>query len=310
LKTIAVILPAYNEELTIDDTMRAFHAALPEAAIFVVNNRSSDATEAIAKRTLHELGCAGRVINEYRPGKGNAVRRAFIEIDADIYVLSDADLTYPAERARDLIKPVLECVADMVVGDRHSGGHYAAENRRTLHGFGNGLVSFLVNRLFVARLVDIMSGYRVFSRRFVKSYPILVEGFEIETDMTLHALDKRFRILEVPIEYKDRPAGSSSKLNTVRDGAKVIFTIARILRYYRPLAFFGGVALALALLGILAALPVFEDWVRYRYVHHVPLAILATGLEIVAVMMTAIGLVLDSITHQDKRNFERDLLHK
>lgn len=307
---IAIILPAYNEELTVEGTIRAFHAVLPDAAIWVVNNRSVDATEKIALATLSELNCAGGVMNETRKGKGNAVRRAFLEIDADIYVLSDADLTYPAERVLDLVAPVIDGSADMVVGDRHSEGHYAAENKRNLHSFGNRLVRNLVNRLFKANLADIMSGYRVFSRRFVKSYPILVEGFEIETDMTLHALDKRFRIMEISVEYKDRPDGSVSKLNTLSDGAKVIFTIARILRYYRPLVFFGGAAIVIALAGLLAALPVFEDWIRERYIYHVPLAILAAGLEVVAVLLMAIGLILDSITHQDKRAFERELLNK
>jgi glycosyltransferase involved in cell wall biosynthesis len=307
---IVVILPAYNEEITIEDTIRGFHKALPEAAIWVVNNRSIDTTESVALATLSELRCAGGVLNETRKGKGNAVRRAFLEIDADLYILSDADLTYPAERARALMAPIIEGRADMVVGDRHSAGHYAVENKRALHGFGNRLVRNLVNRLFNAELADIMSGYRVFSRRFVKSYPILVEGFEIETDMTLHALDKRFRIVEIPVEYQDRPEGSVSKLNTFSDGAKVIFTIARILRYYRPLVFFGGAAVFVGLVGLLAALPVFDDWVREHYIYHVPLAILAMGLEVVAVLMMAIGLILDSITHQDKRAFERELLNK
>jgi len=307
---IAVVLPAYNEELTIEGTIRAFHKALPEAAIWVVNNRSVDTTEAIALATFSELGCAGGVLNEARKGKGNAVRRAFLEIDADFYILTDADMTYPADRVRDLMAPVVEGRADMVVGDRHSAGHYAAENKRALHGFGNRLVRDLVNRLFNAELADIMSGYRVFSRRFVKSYPILVEGFEIETDMTLHALDKRFRIVEIPVEYRDRPEGSISKLNTFSDGTKVIFTIARILRYYRPLIFFGGAAVVVGLTGLLAALPVLDEWVRDHYIRHVPLAILATGLEVVAVLMMAIGLILDSITHQDKSAFERELLNK
>lgn len=307
---IAVILPAFNEDLTIAQTIQAFHDALPEAAIWVVNNRSTDMTEEVALATLAKLNCAGRVLNETRKGKGNAVRRAFLEVDADFYVLCDADMTYPTECVMDLIAPVIDGRADMVVGDRHSDGHYAAENKRVLHGFGNRLVRFLVNRLFNAGLADIMSGYRAFNRSFVKSYPILVEGFEIETDMTLHALDKRFRIIEVPVEYRDRPQGSVSKLNTFSDGAKVIFTIARILRYYRPLAFFGGAAVILCLGGFLAALPVFGDWIRERYIYHIPLAILAVGLEVVAVLLMAIGLILDSITHQDKRSFERELLNK
>jgi hypothetical protein len=166
----------------------------------------------------------------------------------------------------------------------------------------------MVNRLFRARLADIMSGYRAFSRAFVKSYPILVEGFEIETDVTLHALDKRFRIIEIPVEYRDRPEGSESKLDTVRDGLRVLFTIMQILRYYRPLVFFGSASVLLVLTGLVAAIPVFQDWLRDGYIAHVPLAILASGLEIVAVLTLAVGLILDSISYQDKRNFERDLL--
>lgn len=305
---VTVVLPAYNEELTIDGTIRAFHDALPDAAIWVINNRSSDATETVARNTLMALDCSGGVLNESRKGKGNAVRRAFLEISADIYVLADADLTYPADRIHDLMAPIIEGYADMVVGDRHSAGHYAAENKRALHGFGNRLVRNLVNRLFNANLADIMSGYRVFSRRFVKSYPILVEGFEIETDVTLHALDKRFRIIEIPVEYQDRPEGSVSKLNTFTDGAKVLFTIAQILRYYRPLLFFGSISAGFFLLGLLSSYPVIMDWLVHRYVYHVPLAILAAGLEISAVMALGIGLILDSITHQNKMAFERSLL--
>ena len=224
--------------------------------------------------------------------------------------MSDADLTYPAGRIHDLIVPVLEGKADMVVGDRHSLGHYDSANNRALHGFGNRFVCNLVNRLFKSKLRDIMSGYRVFSHKFVKSYPILVEGFEIETDMTLHALDKRFRITEIPIEYQDRPDGSFSKLNTYSDGMRVIFTIVQILRYYRPFIFFGSGAIIFGVSGIIAALPVFDDWIRDGIIHHVPLAILATGFEIIAVMLLAIGLTLDSNAHQDKRNFERELLSK
>jgi glycosyltransferase involved in cell wall biosynthesis len=305
---IAVVLPAYNEEQTIGAVIREFHAALPSAAIWVVNNRSSDKTEALAREALQLLGCAGGVLNESRPGKGNAVRRAFLDIDADVYLLADADLTYPATEATRLMAPVLQGVADMVVGDRHSAGHYASENKRKFHGFGNRLVRDMVNGLFGSRLTDIMSGYRAFSRRFVKNYPILVEGFEIETDMTLHALDKRFRIVEIPVEYKDRPDGSVSKLNTFRDGTRVLLTIGNILRHYRPLVFFGGISVLLGLLGILAGLPVLIEWMAHRYIYRVPLAILATGLVIVSVVFAAIALLLDSIAHQDRRNFERTLL--
>ena len=306
---MALILPAYNEELTIEATVRAFHVALPEAAIWVINNRSSDATEGIARTTLSSLGCLGGVLNESRKGKGNAVRRAFLEINADLYVLADSDLTYPADRVRDLLAPVLEGRADMVVGDRHSAGHYAAENKRALHGVGNRLVRNLVNSLFNAELADIMSGYRVFNRRFVKNYPILVEGFEIETDMTLHALDKRYRIIEIPIEYKDRPKGSVSKLNTFSDGARVLFVIMQILRYYKPFVFFGWLSILFFLAGLMAAVPVIQDWIQYQYIRHVPLAILATGLEIVAALMFGVGLILDSIVYQKRLDNERQILN-
>lgn len=307
MKKIVVILPAYNEALTVASTIEDFHKALPDAEIWVVNNRSSDGTEQIAKNALLQLGCKGGVLNEMRPGKANAVRRAFMEIDAEIYVLSDADFTYPADSVAELMRPIVAGEADMVVGDRHSAGHYAVENKRMFHGFGNYLVRYLVNTLFRANLADIMSGYRVFNKRFVKSYPILVEGFEIETDMTLHALDKRFRIIEIPIEYRDRPAGSVSKLSTFKDGARVLSTISKILRYYRPMVFFGLAALLFSLLGVFAGIPVVSDWIREQYVHHVPLAILASGLEIIAMLLMSIGLILDSITHQDKRSFEMEL---
>jgi glycosyltransferase involved in cell wall biosynthesis len=309
MSQIAVILPAYNEEQTIAATIEDFHSVLPDSAVWVINNRSSDATEQIARDTLSQLGCKGGVINERRPGKGNAVRRAFLDINAAIYILADADMTYPANQVHELIAPVITGEADMVVGDRHSAGHYAVENKRALHGFGNRLVRDLVNKLFNANLVDIMSGYRAFNRRFVKSYPILVEGFEIETDMTLHALDKRFRIVEIPVEYRDRPIGSFSKLNTLRDGARVLTVIGNILRYYRPLIFFGGASILFFLLGLAAGIPVIDEWIRDRFIHHIPLAILATGLEIVAIVLAAISLILDSIMCQDKRNFERELLN-
>jgi glycosyltransferase involved in cell wall biosynthesis len=306
--TIAVILPAFNEELTIRDTILRFNAVLPAARIVVIDNNSSDRTRELAGQALQDAGAAGSVISEVRQGKGNALRRAFMEVDADIYVLADADMTYPAERVHDLIRPVADADADMVVGDRHSGGHYAKENTRRFHGLGNRLVQVMINRLFNARLRDVMSGYRVFSRRFVKSYPVLVEGFEIETDMTLHALHNRFRIVEIPVEYRDRPAGSFSKLSTLTDGARVIFTIAQILRYYRPLLFFGTLSILFVLAGLVASIPVFDDWIRERYIHHVPLAILASALEIVAMMLMGVGLILDSLAHQQRLDYERHLL--
>jgi glycosyltransferase involved in cell wall biosynthesis len=306
---VAVILPAYNEEQTIAETIREFNHELPAATIWVINNRSSDATEETAKNTILSLRCAGGVINESRPGKGNAIRRAFIEIDADIYILADADTTYPASSVAQMMKPILDKQSDMVVGDRHSNGNYKRENKRQFHSFGNLIVRFMVNALFKASLADIMSGYRVFNRKFVKLYPITVEGFEIETDMTLHALDKRFRILEIPVNYKDRPEGSFSKLNTVSDGIRVVSTIFNILRFYRPLIFFGGLAIIFSLAGLIAGLPVILEYIDTHYINHIPLAILATGLEVTSIIFIAIGLILDSMVNQERRNFERDLLN-
>lgn len=305
---IAIIIPAYNEEQTIEATIVDFNSVVPSAAIWVINNRSSDTTEIVAREVLKRLACRGGVINESRPGKGSAVRRGFYCIDADLYVLVDADSTYPAADLHALLTPVQNGAADMVVGDRHAGGYYARENKRALHGFGNRLVRDLVNRLFGARLSDILSGYRVFSRRFVKTYPILVDGFEIEIDMTLHALDKRLSILELPIRYRDRPEGSFSKLNTFHDGIKVLRNLFNILRHYRPLLFFGVLALVFSVAGLIIGTSVITEFIRTRYVSHVPLAILSTGIEVIAVVLGAIGLILDSIAHLEKQTFERNLL--
>jgi len=308
MTNLAIILPAYNEKLTIAATIEAFYREAPEAQIVVINNNSKDETGTIARETLKRLHANGVVIDEYRQGKGNAIRRAFTEIDADIYLMSDADLTYPASRLHDLIRPLIENKADMVVGDRHSKGDYKQENKRPMHAFGNNLVKWLVNRLFKASLADIMSGYRAFNRKFVQNYPIMVEGFELETDVTLHALDKRFRIVEIPVEYLDRPEGSESKLNTISDGAKVIFTIVQILRHYRPLAFFSLIALFFCLLGICFSIPVFYDWFTYKEVFRLPSAVLAASLELVSVMALAVGLILDSIAQLNKMQFEKGLL--
>lgn len=309
LPVIAVILPAYNEEKTIAETIASFVNALPEAAIIVINNNSSDRTRDCASEALSRLGTAGGVIDEYAQGKGNALRCAFREVEADIYLIADGDLTYPANRARDLIKPILDGKADMVVGDRHTGGHYARENHRKFHKLGNSLVQKLVNILFGSNLSDIMSGYRAISKSFVKSYPIFVEGFQIETDMTLHALYRRFRILEIPIEYRDRPFGSYSKLNTISDGIRVLFAITQILRFYKPLQFFLGLSILFAFSGLLASVPVFEDWFTTGYIEHLPLAILASGLEIIAILMFSVGLILDSVAYHDRLEYERYLLN-
>ena len=306
---VVVVLPAHDEADTIGPTLRAFHAAMPEAGLWVVDNASADGTGEIARQVLAELGADGGVLTEPRKGKANAVRLAFRQLDADVYVMCDADCTYPAARVRELVAPVL-AGADMVIGDRHSLGHYASENKRPMHGAGNRLVQFLVNTLFGARLTDILSGYRAFSRRFVKHYPIAVEGFELEADMTLHALDKRFAIVELPVEYRDRPEGSVSKLDTWRDGARVLWVIVQLFRYYRPMLFFGTAALGMLLLGLAAGTPAIVDWLRFRYVYHVPLAVLAASSVVVATVLFAVGLILDALANDQRRRFELDLLSK
>lgn len=305
---IAIILPAYNEEKTIKDTILSFFKELPTSNIVVIDNNSSDKTSLIVKDVFEEFDINGTLLHENRQGKGNAVRLAFNKIDADVYVMADADMTYPANEVHKLISSVLENNVDMCVGDRLSLGDYKKENSRAFHNFGNSLVQKLVNKLFKANITDIMSGYRAFSKKFVKNYPILVEGFELETDMTLHALDKRFKIEEVSISYKDRPEGSFSKLNTFNDGFKVIFTIFQIFRYYRPFVFFFSLTILFALLSLISAIPVFDDWLTYKYIYHVPLAILATGLGLISIIFFALGIILDSIAHNNKLEFEQRIL--
>jgi len=303
MKKIAVILPAYNEELTIEKTITSFGQFLPEASIWVVDNNSKDNTNQLAKATLSREKIKGGVIEELRQGKSNAVRRAFLTIDADIYVLCDADMTYPADEVRKLIHPVEKNQADMVVGDRISNGDYLSENKRNFHNFGNILVKKLINRLFKAKLNDILSGYRVFSNSFVKNYPILIEGFELETDVTIYALDKKFRILEVPIQYKDRPPGSFSKLSTFSDGYKVLGTIWKIFRYTKPLTFFISFSIFFLVLGLLTSTPVIEEFIKSGEIKHVPLAILSTGLEIFSIILFSVGLTLDSIKYHADYSF-------
>ncbi|MGB5792182.1 glycosyltransferase [Poseidonibacter sp.] len=305
---IAVILPAFNEEKTIKDTILSFFKELPTSNIVVIDNNSSDKTSLIVKDVFEEFDINGTLLHENRQGKGNAVRLAFNKIDADVYIMADADMTYPANEVHKLISSVLENNVDMCVGDRLSLGDYKKENSRAFHNFGNALVQKLVNKLFKAKITDIMSGYRAFSKKFVKNYPILVEGFELETDMTLHALDKRFKIEEVCISYKDRPEGSFSKLNTFNDGFKVIFTIFQIFRYYRPFVFFFSLTILFALLSLISAIPVFDDWLTYKYIYHVPLAILATGLGLISIIFFALGIILDSIAHNNKLEFEQRIL--
>lgn len=300
----AIIIPAYNEEKTIAGTILDFFEKDPTLYFVIVNNNSKDQTYKVAIETLSQNQVNGIVINEYRQGKGFAVRRAFQEIDAKIYVMIDADLTYKAVDLNSLLEPILNNMADMVVGNRHANGAYSQENKRPFHNFGNLLVKKLINLLFRSNLKDILSGYRVFNRKFVKNFPLMSGGFELETELALHSLDKRFRILELPITYLDRPEGSFSKLNTYKDGFKVLKSIFNIFRFYKPLVFFMTLSFCFTLFSIASGAPVIQEYVSTKYVAHLPLAILATGFGIISVMCFAIALILDSIVTINKQNYE------
>lgn len=305
---IALILPAYNEEISIREVIKAFHHELPDAYFCIIDNNSKDRTGEIARTTIAELGCQGIVLFEPRQGKSKAVQKAFEEINADYYIMVDADMTYPAKEVHHLLKPVVENKADMVVGDRHLTGGYRKENKRPFHNIGNIFIRRLINLLFKNNLNDILTGYRVFTRKFVKNFPILGEGFTLETELTLHALDKGFRILEIPIEYKDRPIGSHSKLNTYVDGLRVIKLIVEIFKNFKPLTFFGFISLLFFVGGIIAGLPVLIEFVETQYIVHVPLAILATGLMILAMNSLAIGFILDTVVKNHKFMYGLKLL--
>ena len=254
-KEIAVLIPCYNEELTIEKVIKDFRLELPNAKIYVYDNNSSDDTSKIAKEN-------GAIVKkEYRQGKGNVVRSMFRDIDADIYIMIDGDDTYPANFVHSLMKPVIDEEADIVIGDRHSNGTYKDENKRAMHNFGNNLVKNLINKIFQSNLKDIMTGYRVFNKKFVKNMPINSNGFEIETEMTLHTLDKKFLIKEIPIEYRDRPEGSFSKLNTYSDGIRVLKTIFWVFKDYKPLAFFSLLALIFFVLAIAIGIPVISEFI-------------------------------------------------
>lgn len=301
---LSIILPAYNEEETIAATLEDFAAYFPKAEYIVVSNASTDQTLQIAEATLRKLKLPGKVVEETRKGKSLAFRRGFLESSGDYILLADADKTYPAKDAAALLQPVFDGKADMTVGNRNHQDLYQKENKRPLHFFGNRIIRWLVNFLFKASLKDVMSGYRAFHRDFLLLYPNLQKGFELETDLTLFALHNRFRIEELPIHYSDRPIGSFSKLRTFKDGAKVLYCIAQVLRYYRPLLFFLSISFVFAVSGLLLSIPVWQDWFLYRYIYHIPLAILASSLELFALITASIGFILDSIARQGKIDFE------
>ena len=296
-KKIAVLIPCYNEELTVEKTVTDFKKALPDADIYVYNNNSKDRTKELAIK-------AGAIVkDEYKQGKGAVVRSMFRDIDADVYIMVDGDDTYPAEEVEELIKPVLEGRADMVIGDRLSSTYYT-ENKRPFHNFGNSLVKGLINFLFKSNLNDIMTGYRAFSKKFVKCMPVLSDGFQIETEMTIFALTSNMLVVNVPITYRDRPEGSESKLNTFSDGFKVLLTLFNLFKDNRPFLFFGSISIIIFIIGLLVGVPVINEFIKTAYITKVPSAVLAAALMINAFLLFSVGIILDSIKNTKRYLFE------
>jgi glycosyltransferase involved in cell wall biosynthesis len=301
LDKIAVLIPCYNEEKTVEKVVRDFHNVLPEAVIYVYDNNSSDRTVELAQK-------AGAVVrHEYQQGKGNVIRRMFREIDAQVYVMTDGDDTYPAECAREMVNKVLEHQADMVVGDRLSSTYFT-ENKRPFHNFGNSLVRGSINRLFHTEIKDIMTGYRAFSYQFVKTFPVLSKGFEIETEMTIHAADKNMQVDNVVIEYRDRPEGSTSKLNTYSDGAKVLMSIAKLYRNYKPMNFFGLLSLVLAVVSVIFFIPVLTEYIATGLVPKFPTLIVCGFALMAALQSVFAGLILSAGAQRSRQEFEMNLI--
>ena len=298
---IAVLIPCYNESKTIAKVIADFKKVLPQAVIYVYDNNSSDGTAEIAQK-------AGAVVrHEYQQGKGNVIRRMFREIDAECYLMADGDDTYPAEFAPEMVDKVLNRQVDMVVGDRLSSTYFE-ENKRPFHNLGNSLVRFSINLLFKSNIKDIMTGYRAFSYQFVKTFPVLSRGFEIETEMSIHAVDKNMAVENVIIQYRDRPEGSESKLNTYSDGIKVLYTIFKLYRTYKPLMFFGGLALGLILLAFAFFLPVLVEYLRTGTVAKFPTLIVCGFTVIAAIQSFFTGLMLQTMVQKNKQDFEARLI--
>ena len=298
LPTIAILLPCYNEEVTIGKVIRDFRSALPDATVYVYDNNSTDHTAEIAARE-------GAIVRkEPRQGKGNVIRAMFEDIDADVYIMADGDDTYPADAAPAMVEKILEGY-DMVIGDRLSSTYFQ-ENKRPFHNFGNRLVRGSINTLFGAHVTDIMTGYRAFSFTFAKTYPVLSRGFEIETEMTIHSLNNNLRLYEMPIQYRDRPEGSVSKLDTVGDGIKVMSTIFRMIREYKPLPFFGGFGLLLGIIGLILTISVGIDFMHTGIVARFPTLIGAVMLIIAGLLLIVAGIILDVIAKNDRKAFVID----
>lgn len=297
MEKIAVLVPCYNEELTVEKVVSDFKKELPDADIYVYDNNSKDRTSELALK-------AGAIVRkETAQGKGNVVRSMFQDIDADIYVMVDGDDTYPADEVHGLIEAVREG-ADMVIGDRLSNGTYASENKRGFHNLGNNLVRLLINKIFDNDINDIMTGYRAFSKKFVKTNAIMSPGFQIETELTITTLVYRYKVKEIPITYRDRPKGSESKLNTFSDGFKVLMTLFDLYKDYKPLFFFGMFALVFLIVGVLVGIPVIVEFFKYSYVYKIPSAILATGLVTISFLLMMLGLILDHNSNVEKREHE------
>ena len=297
---IAVLIPCYNEEKTIAKVVKDARAALPEAVIYVYDNNSRDRTVELARQ-------AGALIRyEHMQGKGNVIRRMFREIDAHCYIMVDGDDTYPMEYAREMADKVLKANADMVVGDRLSTTYFT-QNKRPFHNFGNSLVRKSINLLFKSEIKDIMTGYRAFSYQFVKTFPVMSKGFEIETEMTIHAVNNNMQVENVLVDYRDRPEGSESKLNTYSDGIRVLMTIGRLFREYRPFPFFSLMAGVLLLLAMSFFIPVFAEYLKTGLVLKFPTLIVCGFVSMAAIQSFFAGMILNNIVQRDRKDFELEL---
>ena len=299
---VAVLIPCYNEATTIEKVVSDFKNMLPDSVIYVYDNNSTDDTALLAEK-------AGAITRrEPLQGKGNVIRRMFRDIEAECYIMVDGDDTYPAESAPKMVEDVLEKQADMVVGDRLSATYFS-ENKRPFHGFGNSFVRWSINTLFRSDIKDVMTGYRAFSYQFVKSFPVLSKGFEIETEMSIHAIDNNMVIMNEVVEYRDRPDGSSSKLNTYSDGFKVIRAIIRLYRNYKPLAFFGIIALILTLLSVAFFVPILTEYIQTGFVPKIPTLIVCGFVIIAAIQSFFAGLILENSKQKNRQDFEIQLIH-
>lgn len=296
-KKIAVLIPCYNEAKTIEKVVKDYKKVLPDADIYVYDNNSTDGTDKIAKK-------AGAIIKyEYRQGKGNVIRSMFKDIEADCYLMIDGDDTYPCENAKEMCDLILNGKADMVIGDRLSSTYFK-ENKRPFHNFGNRLVRGLINTLFKSKVRDIMTGYRAFSYEFVKTFPVLSKGFEIETEMTIHALDKNFLLKEIPVEYRDRPDGSESKLSTYSDGFKVLKTIGRLFKEYKPTIFFTLISLLFLVISVIFAVPVFKEYFQTGLVPRYPTLIFSGFMLMISILLFVCGLILEVVVKKHRQLFE------